>query len=132
MVPLVDALAGMIALSEGRFGVAWRRFGRVVPRGDADPVFPARLGVVARRLLLRRGLSAGLATIAFGAAIGMLFSEQAAYALPILLVAPMIATEAVLDLRARGREAMRGGRYALLRLLSLELLPRERPGASPN
>lgn len=122
----IDVLAAVLALSEGSFFACWRRIACMRDTGAEEPSFATRTARATRRLMLRRGLSAGFAMLAFLGGVAMMLTAQTVYAVPILLVTPLIAIEACIDLRGRAREGLRGGRYAMLRLLSLDLLPRDR------
>jgi hypothetical protein len=119
-------LDGVLALREGRLLGAVRAFG-VAVRGDREPRYAARTAATLRRVLLRWASAsfAGLGFVAMGVTLAALQRPVAAAALVLLGAGVVPAAALVLRRYVRALAAGEPHR-SVPRLVSLELLPRER------
>jgi hypothetical protein len=123
--PLLALLEGVIALRDGRPWAAWGAVGRAA--SERETRYAGRAGRVLRRWLVRWGgaVIGGGGFGALGVVAGSLGATLAAITLGVAGL--VVAVAATVQLRRRVQALLTGDRMpGVPRLVSLELLPRER------
>jgi hypothetical protein len=123
---LLCLLHGALALRAGRLFAAWRACGAAIA-ADRELRYAARSARVLRNLLLRAGASVGTGLLALGMGATWMTMGHAATG-GLLVVAGALAAASAGLLLAQQARALASGekRRGVPRLVSLELLPRDR------
>ncbi|MDP2305555.1 MAG: hypothetical protein Q8P18_05975 [Pseudomonadota bacterium] len=123
---LLSLLNGVLALRAGRLFAAWRACGAAIA-SDRELRYPARSARAVRSLLARAGASVATGLVSFGFGATWMTMGHPATGVLLIVAGALAAGSSGLVLAQQARALTSGEkRRGLPRLVSLELLPRDR------